>query len=121
MQYTAYSVCYVLAVAAIMIIGLSIYAVKTSADFTGMGGYVIVAILALMCVGLLCMLVEGEIAHKIYAGLAACLFGFLIVYDTQLIFGNAKGSNPKKCQYTIDMYAFAAFELYLDFIQFFIQ
>ena len=39
-------------------------------------------------------------------GLGAMLFGFLIVYDTQLIFGNSQYSGgERQIQYTIDLSA----------------
>jgi len=129
MQYEVQSVVLIFAMCAVLIIALTIYAVKTNADFTGMGPYILMALLCFIMTSLIVALVgaaggevgAGSTTNKIMGGLGAMLFGFLIVYDTQLIFGNSRHSGgERQMQYTIDLYAFAAFQLYLDFINFFI-
>jgi len=120
-KYTATSVCWVFALCAVIIAGLTVYAVTTEHDFTGYGMYFLVALLAFFFTGIFCAAWGGPIAHKVFAGVGAMLFGFIIVYDTQLIFGVSEFSKHERAmQYTVDMYAFAALELYLDFINFFI-
>merc|ERR1712072_861348 len=65
--------------------------------------------------------------NKLIAGGMAMFFGFLIVYDTQLIFGADGASHysgqdqTRQFEYTLDMYAFAAYQLYIDYINFLIQ
>merc|ERR1712187_582554 len=124
-QYEAQSVCFVFALTAIMCVALTVFAVTTKSDFTGCGAYVFVALIGLMLFGLLAsplaaFLPEGKPFLIRFGGaIGATLFGFIIVYDTQLIFGSV-GGGDRKAEYTIDMYAFAAFELYLDFINFFL-
>jgi FtsH-binding integral membrane protein len=65
--------------------------------------------------------------NKLIAGGLAMFFGFLIVYDTQLIFGAEGASHfsgadrQRQLEYTLDMYALAAYQLYLDYINFLIQ
>jgi len=129
LQYKVQSVVLIFAMCAVLMIALTVYAVKTSADVTGMGPYIMVAILCFMMTGLIIALVgaaggevgAGTVLNKVMAGLGAMLFGFLIVYDTQLIFGNSQFSaHQREMQYSIDLYAFAAFQLYLDFINFFL-
>jgi len=127
MEYKVQSVVWIFGMCAVLIIALTIYAVKTKADVTGMGPYILVAVICFLMTGLILSLVDaagGELGagtNKIMGGLGAMLFGFLIVYDTQLIFGNSQYSGgERQIQYTIDLYAFAAFQLYLDFINFFI-
>jgi hypothetical protein len=127
MEYKVQSVVWIFCMCAVLIIALTIYAVKTKADVTGMGPYILVAVICFLMTGLILSLVDaagGELGagtNKIMGGLGAMLFGFLIVYDTQLIFGNSQYSGgERQIQYTIDLYAFAAFQLYLDFINFFI-
>jgi len=124
-QYTAQSVLLVFGLTAVLIVALTVYAVYTKADFTGCGAYVMVMILGLVMLLLVCSFFPGsKVMHKIVAGVGATLFGFIIVYDTQLIFGSATSSfnkaGERHLQYTIDMYAFAAWNLYLDFINFFL-
>jgi len=119
--YKMASVCMIFCLTAAIIVGLTCYAFYTKADFTDMGAYIFVALLAFMLVSFLGIFFPiGSVFHRIIAGFGAMLFGFIIVYDTQLIFGESSAGGERTLQYTIDMYAFAAFELYLDFINFFL-
>lgn len=124
LQYKVQSVLIIFAVSMALIAALTAYAVKTEADFTGMGMYILVAVVALMFTGLLCAILPigaDGIMNRIFGGLGAMLFGFIIVYDTQLIFGESKWSpHTRQIQFTVDMYAYAAYHLYLDFINFII-
>jgi FtsH-binding integral membrane protein len=123
-QYTQSSVLWVFFASAVMVTGLTVYAVKTAADFTSMGGYVMAGLIGLMLTGFLSMFLPG--LSGIYAGMGAMLFGFIIVYDTQLIFGNATpldgsvDAPQRQFEYTLDMHAFAAYQLYLDYVNFFL-
>ena len=123
-QYEAQSVLLVFALTSILVVALTIYAVRTKADFTGCGAYIMVSMLGLMMVILVFAMFPGSaIFSKVIAGIGATLFGFIIVYDTQQIFGSAAasfGGGKRDFEYTIDMYAFAAWNLYLDFLNFFI-
>jgi hypothetical protein len=121
LMYQAESVCLVFIVCAVIIIALTIYAVYTNCDFTGFGAYIFVALIGLMLLSVIGFFVPiGSTFHRVLGGLGAIIFGWIIVYDTQLIFGTASASENRKYEYTIDMYAFASFELYLDFINFFL-
>jgi len=126
LQYTAQSVLLVFALCALIVAGLTVYAVRTNADFTGMGAYIFVAVLALMFTGLISSFFVSDTKgyrtfDRIMGGIGSMIFGFIIVYDTQLIFGNSKFTGgERQMQFTIDMYAFAAYHLYLDFINFII-
>lgn len=118
--YTAESVVAVFLLTALIIVGLTAYAVWTETDFTGMGMYIVVALLGLLGLLFIGMFFPfGSMMHRIIGGVGAIIFGFIIVYDTQLIFGSA-ANGDKMLEFTLDMYAMAAFHLYLDFINFFL-
>eukprot|EP00747_Dinoflagellata_sp_TGD_P165678 gnl/TRDRNA2_/TRDRNA2_187306_c0_seq1.p1 gnl/TRDRNA2_/TRDRNA2_187306_c0~~gnl/TRDRNA2_/TRDRNA2_187306_c0_seq1.p1 ORF type:complete len:275 (+),score=32.52 gnl/TRDRNA2_/TRDRNA2_187306_c0_seq1:54-827(+) len=118
--YTATSICFVFLLSAALIIALTVYAVKTEADFTGFGPYILVALFGLMLMACICFFLPiGSIVHRVIGAIGAIIFGFIIVYDTQLIFG-VYSSSERDFEYSIDMYAYAAFELYLDFVNFFL-
>jgi len=123
-QYKAQSVVLVFALTAVLIVALTIYAVRTQADFTGCGAYIMVMFLGLIMLILVYSFFPGStVVSKVIAGVGATLFGFIIVYDTQQIFGSASasfGGGKRDVEYTLDMYAFAAWNLYLDFLNFFI-
>lgn len=123
-QYTAVSVLIVFGLTVVLIIALTVYAVRTQADFTGCGAYVLVFLVGLILLSFVSIfLPQTSFMHKIVAGCGAMLFGFIIVYDTQQIFGSASqffGGGVRAVEYSVDMYAFAAWNLYLDFINFFL-
>jgi hypothetical protein len=123
-QYTVESVLVVFAISFALILALTAYAVYTKADFTGFGVYILVALLGLLFIVIVGFFFPmGSIFHRIVGGIGATIFGFLIVYDTQLIFGSASvklGGGSRQFEYSIDMYAFAAYNLYLDFVNFFL-
>merc|ERR1712194_708160 len=103
---------------------MGIYAVRTQADFTGSGAYVVVMLVGLLLLLMVSTLLPNStLVQKLVAGFGATIFGFIIVYDTQQIFGSSSkafGGGQRAIEYTVDMYAFAAWNLYLDFINFFL-
>mmetsp|Transcript_46282 Transcript_46282/g.110001 ORF Transcript_46282/g.110001 Transcript_46282/m.110001 type:complete len:339 (-) Transcript_46282:299-1315(-) len=123
-QYTAQSVLLVFALTFVLVVALTIYAVRTKADFTGCGAYIMVLFMGMIMLILVYSLFPSSLVFdKIIAGVGATLFGMIIVYDTQMIFGSASaqfGGGKREIEYTIDMYAFAAWSLYLDFLHFFL-
>jgi FtsH-binding integral membrane protein len=122
MQYKAQSVLLVFLMTASIIVCLSIYAVRTKADFTGHNMYFMGAICGLMMTSMFCMIFPGPFMQKIVAGMGSILFAALIIRDTQMIFGEIDAAGGiRSVEYTIDMYAFAAYQLYLDFINFFLD
>jgi len=125
-QYTAPSVCYAFLASVAIIAALTAYAIHMKGDVTGMGMYIMVALVGLFFTSMMMSIFGGPDAHenKLFAGVGATMFGFIIVYDTQLIFGAAGASafsgreQMREFEYTLDMYAFAAYNLYLDYINF---
>merc|ERR1719336_2525204 len=102
--------------------GLTVFAFKTTSDFTGSGPYLFGALLSLIGWGLL-LLVFGMTGVPIEWGIMLYdVFGVLtfvgyIVYDTQLIIGGEHKSH----QFTVDDYIFAALNTYLDIVQLFLH
>merc|ERR1712187_469684 len=102
---------------------LTAFAVCTDIDFTGMGAYLMVAVMSLMAFGFMMMLfsmitgspVDGSV-RTLYAAAGVVIFSMYIVYDTQLIVG---GSH-KKFSFSVDDYVFAALNIYLDIINLFL-
>lgn len=122
-QYTAISVCMAAGATAVVVGVLTLFACKTSMDFTGIGMYLYAA--------LSCMIIFSFIAPLMFWGLSAssaqmvqtgyacvgCLvFSVYLVYDTQLILGG----EHKKFQFEVDDYVFAALNIYLDVVNLFI-
>jgi hypothetical protein len=101
---------------------LTFYAMFTKTDFTGLGPYLLVALMGLIFFGFATMILgiffPGIIpfTQVIYASVGAVLFSFFIVYDTQKIMG---GNHQHS--FGIDDYAFGALSLYLDIINLFMM
>jgi len=102
---------------------LTIYAWTTTSDFTGLGPYLFAFSAVLLCFGLaLCILTVCRIHIQwltmLYDALGVLLFVFYIVFDTQRVLGEYGGH---MLQFSIDDYAFAALNLYLDVINLFLH
>eukprot|EP00932_Pfiesteria_piscicida_P014504 SRR837773.26289.p2 GENE.SRR837773.26289~~SRR837773.26289.p2 ORF type:complete len:197 (-),score=55.79 SRR837773.26289:116-643(-) len=123
-SYQAESVVLVFVLTAVIMVSLTIYAIVTKTDFTGCGMYLFVLLIGLICMSIVALFFPYDsMLHKVIAGLGAILMSFLIVYDTQLIFGSAAGmgqSAASRIEFTVDMYCFAAYQLYLDFVNLFL-
>jgi hypothetical protein len=121
-QYKTESVLLAVATTAVIFFCLTAYACFTKTDWTGMGPYLAAGLMAMIAFSFMMTIFcwfgacPGPLLHKIYAGFGVLLFTMYIVYDTQLIVG---GTHSKH-QYTVDDYAFAALNLYLDIINLFI-
>lgn len=121
--YTAESVVFIFALSAMLVAALTGYAVKTKADFSGFGPYILIGLMGLMMMITVTMFFPGRMLTRFIGAAGAMLFACIIVMDTQAIFGSAAqdfGGGMRTFEYTVDMYAFAAFNLYLDFINFFL-
>jgi len=124
-QYTQESVLIVTGITTFVVFGLTLFACQTTSDFTGCGPYLMCGILVLMGMSFMfwiaSMLGLGgspafQTMRMVYAGFGAMLFSFYIVYDTQLIVGG----KHHKHQFSVDDYAMAAINLYLDIINLFL-
>lgn len=105
---------------AVLVLSATAYAYVTQNDFTGYGMYVMDLALVLVFLLLAPLIGGGGFLKHLPTALGALVFGFVTVYDSQLIFGTAtKNVTQSACgriAFSVDMYAFAAFQLYLDFL-----
>jgi len=114
--YTGQSVLLAAGMTSGIFLGLSMYAMTTTTDFTGMGGYLSAAITGLLMILLFGMFFPSPFLQTLIGGCGAILFSFYIVYDTQLIVGGKHSKN----QFSVDDYVFAALNIYLDIINLFL-
>ena len=112
--YTLNSVMYAVIATGLLVGALTVYAIKTKSDFTGMGVYLFAALMVLMIFGLFCWVFPSKIMEQVYCCLGILLFSFYLIYDTQLIMGKGE------LRLGVDDYVFAALNLYLDIIQLFL-
>jgi FtsH-binding integral membrane protein len=113
--YTVESVLLAAGMTAVIFVGLTLFAMFSKTDFTGMGPYLFAAMLCLMLLGIVAIFIRT--LQIVYAALGALLFSFYIVYDTQMIVGGTH----KQHQFSIDDYVFAALSIYLDILNLFLM
>jgi len=104
----------------LVFVGITAYAWKTDKDFTGCGTYACGMLMVLVMFGLmipvLCVFgIPFKWLNIAYCLLGVFIFTFYIIYDTQRIIGG-----KHKTQFSVDDYAVAALELYLDIINMFL-
>lgn len=66
---------------------LTIYAFKTETDFTMQGGALFIFGTVLFFFGILTMFFHSPVLNTIYVCAMGILYGFYLIYDTQLIVG----------------------------------
>ncbi|XP_013786930.1 protein lifeguard 1-like [Limulus polyphemus] len=113
--YKADEVMMAVGICAVVTLGLTIFAFQTKWDFTTCGGFLLVAVLILICFGFICIFIPGRVVGIVYASLGALIFSLYIVYDTQLMLGGRH-----KYSISPEEYIFAALNLYLDIINLFL-
>ena len=99
-----------------MFSGLTLYAFQTKVDYTMYGNVGIILLLGLLFFGFLTSCIQIQMLQSIYSVGGSCLFSFYIIYDTQLI----TGGSERNIEYSIDDFAIASVNLYLDIINLFL-
>lgn len=115
-RYDTDAVMIAVAICAVVCLGLTIFAFQTKFDFTICSGFLMVAVLVLICFGIVAIIFPGKVIQLIYASLGAIVFSMYLVVDTQLMIGG-------KHRYSIspEEYIFAALNIYLDIINIFMS
>jgi len=118
--YSLLSVLLAVVITSIVFFGMTAYACTTKTDFTGCGPYLCGCALAFLVFAITLPLFNLMGFHlpfqnTLISFLGVLLFTFYIVFDTQRILGG-----KHKTQFSVDDYALAALELYLDIINLFL-
>eukprot|EP01053_Blabericola_migrator_P009362 Blabericola_migrator_1__9361@NODE_5047_length_892_cov_134_808485_g3187_i0_p1_GENE_NODE_5047_length_892_cov_134_808485_g3187_i0NODE_5047_length_892_cov_134_808485_g3187_i0_p1_ORF_typecomplete_len246_score10_08Bax1I/PF01027_20/5_7e56DUF4022/PF13214_6/1_7e03DUF4022/PF13214_6/0_01DUF1761/PF08570_10/0_015DUF1761/PF08570_10/1_1e02DUF1761/PF08570_10/8_4e02BaxI_1/PF12811_7/0_18Mem_trans/PF03547_18/0_055SPC25/PF06703_11/1e02SPC25/PF06703_11/2_1_NODE_5047_length_892_cov_134_808485_g3187_i04741 len=101
---------------ALIVIGLTMFAMQTKYDFTKQNGLLYSCLLGLMAFGFLRLLFPASsFFETLYAALGAILFSCYIVVDTQTLIGD------KELRVSEDQYIFVALTLYVDIINLFLD
>ncbi|CAH2039301.1 unnamed protein product, partial [Iphiclides podalirius] len=86
--YDSSAVMMAVGITAAICLTLTLFAMQTKYDFTGMGGALLCATVVLLLFGLIAMFIPGnKVVTLVYASLGALLFSLYLVYDTQLMMG----------------------------------
>lgn len=101
-------------ICAVVCLGLTLFAFQTKFDFTMCGGFLLVAVIVLLCFGIMCIIIQNRYANLVYTSLGVLIFSMFLVYDTQLMLGGTH-----KYSISPEEYIFAALNLYVDVINLF--
>lgn len=120
--YSWQSVLLAVGVTFCIVLTLTFYTCFAGVDFVTIAPYFVVVLALFMFFGIILIVlsllaVEVYALTMFYAFLGALVFCFFIVFDTQLILGEAGGHS---IQFSLDDYAFAALSLYADIINLFL-
>mmetsp|Transcript_64593 Transcript_64593/g.138427 ORF Transcript_64593/g.138427 Transcript_64593/m.138427 type:complete len:294 (-) Transcript_64593:67-948(-) len=117
--FTGLSMLYIFLGVCFMLVWLTVYSFMTSRDYSSVQWYIATSIeLLLSAFVILWFVKHSYLVFRVWNGILASLLGAVVIMTTQLIFSTAR-RNPQTLEYTIDMYAFAAFELYQQFFFFY--
>jgi len=104
-----------MAITAVIVIGLTLFAFQTKWDFTMLNGIMFVVFLVFFLAGMILMFFRTPIVNIIYSSIGALIFAIYLVIDTQQIVG---GQN-RKYQISPEEYVFASLMIYLDIVNLF--
>ncbi|CAN9513909.1 unnamed protein product [Ophioblennius macclurei] len=114
--YDAEAVLWAVGATALVSLALSVFAMQSKWDFTGLSGSLWVFAWTLVSFALLCAILRSQYVYITYACLGTLLFSLYLVFDTQLILGG----KHRKLQLSPEEYVFAALNLYLDIVSIFL-
>ncbi|XP_017023731.1 protein lifeguard 1 [Drosophila kikkawai] len=103
-------------ITAVICLGLTVFAMQTTFDFTMMGGMLVSFLLVLVLFGFVSVFTNSSMISKLFVCLGALVFSFYLVFDTQMMVGG-------KHRYSIspEEYIFAALNLYMDVVNIFLN
>ena len=104
-----------LVLTAAIVVSLTIYAFRTEKDFTIFGGLFFMVLMVLFVAGILAVFIQSRIFDIVISGCTVVLFGFYLIYDTQLIIGRFEN------KLSLDDYVLGAIMLYVDIIRIFLE
>ncbi|XP_037308953.2 protein lifeguard 1 [Pungitius pungitius] len=114
--FDAEAVLWAVGATALVSFALTLFAVQSKWDFTGLNGSLWVLMWTLFSFALLCGILRSQYLYILYACLGTLLFSIYLVFDTQLILGG----KHRKYQVSPEEYVFAALNLYLDIVSLFL-
>jgi len=100
---------------AVMVGGLTAYAVTTKTDWSAMSAFIWSLCLLLIFGGILSIFIKNRTFSIFMSVLVIAIMAVFVVYDTQLIVGG------KSQEFEIDEYVFAAMTLYIDIVRIFME
>jgi FtsH-binding integral membrane protein len=97
-----------------MVLGLTVYAMTTKTDITTKGGLLCILSVVLLVLTIFSIFTDNPFINILICSFGIFVFGFYLIYDTQLILDNKTNSLSS------EDYILASFVLYLDIINLFL-
>ena len=98
-----------------MTFALTLYACTTKTDFTMMGGALFIIAGVLLLFMIFELFTRNKVVHIVISVAVVALYGFYLIYDTQLIIGG------RSHELSIDDYIIGAIIIYIDIITIFLR
>ena len=73
-----------------IVLAVTVFAWFTKGDFTVMGPMFCVLGMTLCMFGLMCFFIASSVVYNVYCALVVIIFGFYLIFDTQLILGGKR-------------------------------
>lgn len=106
---------------ALVLMAVYAFANLPNADFATLYPYLLVFVVGVVVGVLGFMFIHtGKNISRVAASIFSIIFGWIVVYDTQLTYGT-KPLFGRKYQFQANQYIYAAFEMYMDFFFLFLQ
>ncbi|XP_041857472.1 protein lifeguard 3-like [Melanotaenia boesemani] len=116
--YETKAVCLAMGITAIVCIAVTIFCFQTKVDFTSCGGFLCIAAVLLMIIGIVTAIVLSfkyvPWLHMLYAAIGAIVYTLFLVYNTQLLIGN------RELAISPEEYVYGALSLYVDIVHIFL-
>ncbi len=106
----------VLTITILIVISLILYAFYTKTDFTGNSQYLFICAFIMLLCGIFLTFTKNKLWHVIFSGIGVLLYSIYLLYDVQLLCGNASAS-ASKLDY--DDYIIGCLMLYVDIVHVF--
>ncbi len=121
LAYTGETISLAFFTAAGMFAGMSLYAMTTKRDLSGIGHYAIMALFGIIVASLINMFLQSSALYYMISYIGVAVFLGLTAYDTQMIkkWNRQYGSSINEEEY-IKLSIMGALKLYLDFINLFL-
>ncbi|XP_071355083.1 protein lifeguard 3-like [Trachinotus anak] len=116
--YDTKAVFLAMGITAVVCIAVTIFCFQTKVDFTSCGGFLCIAAILLMIIGIVTAIVLSfqyvPWLHMLYAAIGAVVYTLFLVYNTQLLIGN------RELAISPEEYVYGALSLYVDIVHIFL-
>nr|XP_049583017.1 protein lifeguard 3 isoform X1 [Syngnathus scovelli] len=116
--YETKAVLLAMGITALVCVTVTVFCFQTKVDFTSCGGFLCIAAILLIIIGMVTSIVLAfhyvPWLHMLYAAIGAIVYTLFLVYNTQLLIGN------RELAISPEEYVYGALSLYIDIVHIFL-